>query len=114
MPLRDVGRATTSRAAETLGIDGELRTLRPGSVADIALFRLLEGRFPLSDIWGAMRESDRLLANTMTNVMTTSRPRITQPLVVASKLPKAFCTSKAASEVPNASQNTPSRQTGRR
>lgn len=68
MPLRDVVRSTTSRPAEALGIDGEVGTLRPGSVADIALFRLLQGRFPLYDIWGAMRESDRLLVNTLTIV----------------------------------------------
>ena len=58
--------------------------------------------------------STPISANTITNVMTISRPKITQPLVVASKLPNAFCTSRPAIDTPNASQNTPSRQTGRR
>jgi dihydroorotase len=67
MPLRDTVRATTSRPAELLGLD-EIGTLRPGSLADVALFRLLPGRFPLYDIWGEMREADALLVNTRTIV----------------------------------------------
>ena len=47
-------------------MDREIGTLRPGSLADVALFRLLPGRFPLYDIWGEMREADRLLVNTLT------------------------------------------------
>ena len=66
MTLRDVVRATTVRPAEVLGLESELGTLRPGAVADIALFRLLRGRFPLYDIWGAMRESETLLVSTAT------------------------------------------------
>jgi dihydroorotase len=68
MGLRDVVRATTSRPAEVLGIDDSVGTLRRGSVADIALFRLLRGRFPLYDIWGGVRESAELLVNTTTVV----------------------------------------------
>jgi dihydroorotase len=68
MSLEDVVRATTSRPAEILGLEREFGTLRPGSVADIALFRLLPGRFPLYDIWGEMREAGALLVNTQTIV----------------------------------------------
>jgi dihydroorotase len=68
MSLEDVVRATTSRPAELLGVEREIGTLRPGSVADIALFRLLPGRFPLYDIWGEMREAGALLVNTHTIV----------------------------------------------
>jgi dihydroorotase len=68
MSLEDVVRATTSRPAEILGLERELGTLRPGSVADVALFRLLPGRFPLYDIWGEMREAGALLVNTLTIV----------------------------------------------
>jgi dihydroorotase len=67
MPLRDVVRATTSRPAELLGLD-DVGTLRAGAVADVALFRLLPGRFPLYDIWGEMREAERLLVNELTLV----------------------------------------------
>jgi dihydroorotase len=68
MPLADVVRAATSRPAEVLGIDDEIGTLRPGSLADVAVFRLLPGRFPLYDIWGEMREAANLLVNTHTLV----------------------------------------------
>ena len=46
MSLPEVVRATTSRPAELLGLDGEIGTLRPGSLADVALFRLLHGALP--------------------------------------------------------------------
>ena len=68
LPLRDVVAAATSRPAEILGIDRDAGTLRPGTRADIALFRLHRGRFPLYDISGAMREGRELLANTLTIV----------------------------------------------
>ena len=68
MPLRDVVRAASSRPAEILGIEREVGTLTPGSQADIAVFRLLPGRFPLYDIAGTMREADELLVNTLTVV----------------------------------------------
>jgi dihydroorotase len=68
MPLRDVVAACTVRPAEILGIEHEAGTLRKGSLADLAVFRLLPGRFALYDIWGEMREADRLLVNTLTIV----------------------------------------------
>ena len=68
IPLRDVVRAASSRPAEILGIEREVGTLRPGSQADIAVFRLLRGRFPLYDIAGEMREAEELLVNTVTVV----------------------------------------------
>lgn len=67
MPLRDIVLATTSRPAEILGLD-DVGTLRTGAVADVGLFRLLLGRFPLYDIAGGMREADELLVNTLTIV----------------------------------------------
>jgi dihydroorotase len=68
MPLRDIVRAVTARPAEILGLDRQVGTLRPDSVADVALLRLLPGRFPLYDISGEMREVDGLLVNTLTIV----------------------------------------------
>jgi dihydroorotase len=66
MSLADVVRASTSRPAEVLGLAGEVGTLRPGARADLGLFRLLEGEFPLYDIDGAIRVSPVLLRNTLT------------------------------------------------
>lgn len=68
LPLREVVRAATSRPAEILGCEQDVGTFRPGSRADVALFRLHDGRFPLYDISGAMREGRQLLANTLTIV----------------------------------------------
>ncbi|HZT84673.1 MAG TPA: amidohydrolase/deacetylase family metallohydrolase [Gaiellaceae bacterium] len=68
MSLPEVVRAATSRPAEVLGMQREVGTLGPGAVADVALFELLTGRFPLYDIWGEMREASRLLVNTLTIV----------------------------------------------
>jgi dihydroorotase len=68
MSLRDVVAACTSRPAELLAIGHEVGTLQVGSYADVALFRLLTGSFPLYDIFGEMREANRLLVNTLTIV----------------------------------------------
>ena len=66
MSLPDVVRASTVRPAELLGLDAELGTLKPGARADIGLFAMLEGEFPLYDIAGEMRVSRNLLRNTLT------------------------------------------------
>ena len=66
MPLEAVIRAATSRPAEVLGLEGEIGTLRPGTYADVAVFQLLDGRFPLYDIHMNVREGRLLLRNTLT------------------------------------------------
>jgi dihydroorotase len=67
MSLPEVIRAATSRPAEVVGL-ADVGTFRPGARADVALFRLLDGTFPLYDIWGEMREARQLLVNTRTLV----------------------------------------------
>jgi dihydroorotase len=68
VPLREVVRAATYRPAEVLGLEREIGSLRPGMTADMALFELLEGRFPLYDAPGEVREARQLLRNTLTIV----------------------------------------------
>jgi dihydroorotase len=68
MTLPAVIQAATSRPAEVLGLAGEVGTLKPGALADVALFRLERGRFPFYDTRQQMREGDRLLRNTLTIV----------------------------------------------
>jgi dihydroorotase len=68
MSLREVVEAATARPAAVLGLDREVGTLRPGSRADIALFRLHQGDFPLHDIHGNVRHASQLLRNTATIV----------------------------------------------
>ena len=57
MTLDEVVEACTSHPASAIGRLGELGTLKPGACADIALFKLKEGRFPLSDAFGETRVS---------------------------------------------------------
>jgi len=66
MSLPDTIRATTARPAEILGLQNEIGTLRPGALADLAVFRLLRGRFPFYDVRMEMRECTVLLQNTLT------------------------------------------------
>ena len=72
-PPRDVAARGDPRRNDAAGGDprpGAARSARFGRarIADIALFRLLDGQFPLYDIWGEMREASRLLVNTLTIV----------------------------------------------
>jgi dihydroorotase len=68
LPLRDAVRAATARPAELIGLAGEVGTLRPGARADVALFRLERGSFPLYDVDLEVREGRELLVNTLTLV----------------------------------------------
>lgn len=66
MSLEDVIRASTVRAAEAMGLADEVGTLRVGSLADVALFEILEGDFPFYDVRMLQRNGKQLLRNTMT------------------------------------------------
>ncbi|MGI8972970.1 MAG: amidohydrolase/deacetylase family metallohydrolase [Gaiella sp.] len=68
MSLREAVEAATARPAAVLGLENEVGTLRPGSQADVALFRIHRGDFPLQDISGNVRHADQLLRNTATIV----------------------------------------------
>ena len=52
MPLPDVVRAVTSNPARAIGREGRLGTLKPGAVADVAVFELEEGAFDYEDAHG--------------------------------------------------------------
>jgi dihydroorotase len=52
MPLPDVVRAVTTNPAKAIGRDGRLGTLKPGAVADVAIFDLEEGAFDYEDAHG--------------------------------------------------------------
>jgi dihydroorotase len=57
----------TSSPARILGLEGR-GSLRPGSLADIALLRLLDGEFPLYDIDDQMRTGKKLVVAEQTIV----------------------------------------------
>ncbi len=68
MPLAEVFAAATLRPAEVLGLADEVGSLRPGAFADIALFTVDEGQFPLYDFSHDARHVQKLLRNTLTIV----------------------------------------------
>ncbi|MCC6166085.1 MAG: amidohydrolase/deacetylase family metallohydrolase [Caldilineaceae bacterium] len=76
MSLPDVIRAATVRPAEVLGLQDEIGTLRVGAPADIALFMLEQGDFPLYDVFMQPRTGRQLLRNTLTLIDGRELPRL--------------------------------------
>jgi dihydroorotase len=66
MGLEDVVARATIAPARVLGLEGEIGTLKPGSLADIALFKLVDGDFTLYDVFMQPRQGKQLLVNTLT------------------------------------------------
>lgn len=64
MTLEEVVDATTRNPAVAIGRLGEIGTLRPGSYADIAVFKLQEGKFPLMDCNNEGRIGNQMLVPT--------------------------------------------------
>jgi dihydroorotase len=75
MPLVDVVRATTSRPAAVVGMSGQIGTLRPGAVADIALLTAESGDHVLFDIHGNRRRARVLLRSRETIAAGRPMPR---------------------------------------
>ncbi|HUD59800.1 MAG TPA: amidohydrolase/deacetylase family metallohydrolase [Acetobacteraceae bacterium] len=67
LDLREVVAMATASPARILNYE-DRGTLREGALADVALFKLHEGAFPLYDNTGAMRTGRQLLANVQTIV----------------------------------------------
>lgn len=68
MSLSDVIAAATHRPAQVMGMAGEIGTLRAGALADVALFRVVQGEFPFYDVFMNKRTGKQLLSNTLTIV----------------------------------------------
>lgn len=66
MPLNEVIARATIAPARVLKLEHEIGTLRPGSLADVALFKLVDGDFTLYDVFMNARQSQQLLVNTLT------------------------------------------------
>lgn len=66
MPLADVFAAVTSRPARLLGLAPEIGTLRPGAFADVAVFAVDKGEFPLYDFSLDVRRVREVIRNTVT------------------------------------------------
>jgi dihydroorotase len=66
VPLTEVVAATTSRAAAFLGMSDEIGCLRPGTRADIGLFRLIDEPVTFVDVSGNVRTGSQRLVNVQT------------------------------------------------
>ena len=75
MSLEDTVAAATVRPAEVMGMQQEIGTLRPGSLADVALWEITEGDFTLYDIHMQPRQGKQLLTNTLTIINGREAPR---------------------------------------
>lgn len=79
MGFAEVIEAATTRPAAVLGLADELGTLRVGGAADVALFTVEQGRFPLYDASVGSLEASQLLRNTVTVVRGQILPRLSDP-----------------------------------
>jgi dihydroorotase len=87
MTIEQVIACATVNAAKAIRND-ELGTLRVGSPADIATFRLEEGEFTFQDVFLNERKGSQLLVNTMTMVDGDVLPVVEErPLQPWAKLP---------------------------
>jgi dihydroorotase len=86
MALPDAIDRATARPAKAMGRP-DLGTLRPGSAADVALFRIEEGEFTFQDVFMVERKGSRRLVNTLTMVDGQVLPQLPeQPLQPWAKL----------------------------
>ena len=68
MSFAETIQAATARPAQVLGLQDEVGTLRPGALADVALFRIEQGAFTFYDIHMNARRGKELVRNTLTIV----------------------------------------------
>ena len=66
MSFAEVIHAATERPAQVMGLQNEVGTLKPGALADVALFRLESGEFTLYDVRMNPRTGKQLVRNTLT------------------------------------------------
>jgi dihydroorotase len=86
--LPDVIERATSRPAAAM-CRPDLGTLRPGSAADVALFKIEEGDFTFQDIFLDVRKGTQLLVNTLTMIDGDVLPRVEEdPLQPWAELPE--------------------------
>ena len=78
MSFAEVIQASTARPAQVMGLQDEVGTLRPGALADVALFRIESGDFTFYDVRMNPRESKQLVRNTLT-IVNGRELLVTQP-----------------------------------
>ncbi len=76
MNFEEVIRAATVRPAQVMGLASEIGTLKVGALADVALFTLEKGEFPLYDVHMETRTGNELIRNTLTLVNGRELPHM--------------------------------------
>jgi dihydroorotase len=66
LSISDILRCVTDRAASAVRLAEDVGTLRPGARADLAVFRIAEGSFPLRDSMGEERIATRAFQHQLT------------------------------------------------
>jgi dihydroorotase len=88
LSLPDVIERATSRPAAAMRRP-DLGTLKPGSVADVAIFRLEEGDYVFRDVHMSPRQGDKRLINTLTMIDGEVLPQLPEsPLQPWSAIPE--------------------------
>lgn len=90
MSFGEAVKAASSSPAQTLGLSSQLGSLKPGSYADLALFTVERGRFPLYDAHLNVREGTERIRNTLTIVNGRALPaKVQEPSPPWIKLTKS-------------------------
>ncbi len=66
MPLYDVVRCCTQTPAALMGMAGEIGTLKPGALADVAVMKMVRHNFAFQDFYGNSLPASRMLLPQMT------------------------------------------------
>lgn len=78
MSFGEVIQASTEKPAQAMGLGDEIGTLRPGALADVALFRIESGDFTFYDVRMNPRKGTELVRNTLTIVNGREMPVVTE------------------------------------
>jgi dihydroorotase len=76
LSFAEVVEAATVKPATVLGMQQEVGTLRPGALADVALFRVEQGDFTFYDVHMNERKGKQLIRNTLTLVGGRELPKL--------------------------------------
>ena len=66
MPMNDVIRAVTATPAHLMHMDGQIGTLAPGALADVAIMKLTERPVQFKDLMGNEMSGNHLFVPKMT------------------------------------------------
>ena len=77
MSFPEVIQAATERPAQVMGMQDEVGTLKPGALADVALFRIEDGDFTFYDVHMNARKGKQLVRNTLTIINGREMARTT-------------------------------------